>query len=186
MIGISTSTTPPEKEKAERLEQEKGFKRLIFEFLRRLKKRDIEDIGRGVSEKDKEAIEEEASKKKEAEALKKAQKLIEAQKEEVKKDKKETPKVKTVVPQKPVEEKSAKPTAKPVEKPIQKLIEEVAPEQDACGDGKITGMEICDGSLFSKMCLDAVAEYKAGMGNPNLVPRCFNNCRGCEASASGF
>lgn len=59
-------------------------------------------------------------------------------------------------------------------------------KQDVCGDGKITGIEICDGNLFSKMCLDAVADYKAVMGNPNLAPRCFNNCRGCEASATGY
>lgn len=54
--------------------------------------------------------------------------------------------------------------------------------EDVCGDGKITGSEICDGAQFSQLCLDAVEEYKQAMNNPNLVPRCFNNCRGCEAS----
>ncbi len=159
MGGGSTSTTPP-KEESERLEQEKGLKRLIFEFLRRLKKKDGVNFGPSVSEKDKEEAEEEVKRDKEAAAV------VEGAKKEVKEEKKETPK--------------PKPAVKP--KSVQKLINEIPPEQDVCGDGKITGMEICDGNLFSKMCLDAVAEYKAGMGNPNLAPRCFNNCRGCEAS----
>lgn len=57
--------------------------------------------------------------------------------------------------------------------------------EDVCGDGKITGLELCDGASFSAQCLQAVEDYKAIHNNPSFVPRCFNNCRGCEASVPG-
>lgn len=54
--------------------------------------------------------------------------------------------------------------------------------EDVCGDGKITGFELCDGASFSSQCLQAVEDYKAIYNNPSFIPRCFNNCHGCEAS----
>ena len=64
------------------------------------------------------------------------------------------------------------------------LCEYQSPE-DICGDGKLGVSELCDDALFSKQCLDSVEEYKKIYNNPDLAPRCFNNCRGCEASVPG-
>ena len=68
----------------------------------------------------------------------------------------------------------------PEEPKVEEIVKEENIENAVCGDGIINGFEICDNNQFSEQCWESIRNYQEMY--PHLVPRCFNNCKGCEAA----